>query len=440
MTVQPPSPPYVGPARHTMGSNNKPIARIVMHATVGSEPAVKGAARGVAAMFRTTDRYASAHYVADAAESVQVVYDSLVAEHAPPNQHSIGYELCCSLANEGKDHWARTDHQAMLKIAAQDVARLCLAYDVPIVKLSPADLVNGKHGICGHIDVSNAWHQTTHWDPGPYFPWAQFIGLVHAAAKALTDKPNPQPPRPADADFFVAEISGRWDAPDDPWKQAIANAVHARAEVIMFTETTIDGRMRRVCPDRWDFGRLDDKPGESECSIMWKKAARTRASKPYATRLAETQFYTEKGHLRPPVTSITEALADNDGNVDLFTALHMPSGDSANRLKAHVEVTDAIPEAWDKGRELHPDAGRVLGVDTNRDWRRADVRQAWAETFPMLEMCWNTVPLPDRGTHGAAILDGVAAGTGRLTIASARVLPHVPGLDHTGIIVGLART
>ena len=57
---------------------------------------------------------------------------------------------------------------------------------------------------------------------------------------------------------------------------------------------------------------------------MWKKSACKRASEPYATVLAETQFYTEHGHLRPPVTSITEALEDREtGDLELFTAVQL---------------------------------------------------------------------------------------------------------------------
>lgn len=184
-STSPPSPPYLGPATWHGGNDNKPIHRIVMHATDGSEPGVTGAARATVAYSKATTRPSSFHYVADSRESLQYVYDGTEAYHAPPNQHSLGYELCCSLSNEGKGHWVDADHQRMLKIAALDVAHLCLAYGVPIVKLTVDDLKAGKHGICGHVDVSNAWHETSHWDPGPYFPWDQFIAMVKEEAHKL---------------------------------------------------------------------------------------------------------------------------------------------------------------------------------------------------------------------------------------------------------------
>lgn len=187
-TVAAPAPPYVGPPKFHGSTNNKPIHRYVIHATVGQEPGVKGAARNTVAMTKRTSRPSSYHYISDASETLQLTYDSVVAYHAPPNSNSLGHELCCSLSHEGKGHWADAEHQKMLNLAAQNCAQACAAYDIPVVKLSVADLKAGKRGICGHIDVSNAWHQTSHWDPGPYFPWDQFIALVkHYTANPATD-------------------------------------------------------------------------------------------------------------------------------------------------------------------------------------------------------------------------------------------------------------
>ena len=193
---KPPSPPYVGPPNRHGGTGNKPINRIVIHCTAGAEPGVKGAARGIGRYFQTTDRAASGHYAADSRESVQCAWDSVVCYHAPPNGNSIGYELCCSLANQGKGHWARGDHQSMLGIAAKDIAALCLAYGVPVTRLSGKQLRAGRRGICGHSDVRDAWRQTTHWDPGPHFPWRKFLRLVRREVAALTAEPAKPPAKP----------------------------------------------------------------------------------------------------------------------------------------------------------------------------------------------------------------------------------------------------
>lgn len=185
MKITPPSPVYVGPAKWKGDNHNKPINRVVIHATAGSEPGQMGAAEGVVRYAKQTTRPSSFHYIADSRHSLQYVYDSTVAYHAPPNSNSLGYELCCSLSNAGRYHWETRDHKLMLRICAKDVARLCGAYDIPIKKRSSIGLLLGRRGICGHSDIRDAWHQTTHWDPGPYFPWLAFIVLVRGEHDAL---------------------------------------------------------------------------------------------------------------------------------------------------------------------------------------------------------------------------------------------------------------
>jgi hypothetical protein len=49
---------------------------------------------------------------------------------------------------------------------------------VPAIKVGPSELKAGQRGICSHKDVSDAWHQSDHWDPGTGFPWTNFMALV----------------------------------------------------------------------------------------------------------------------------------------------------------------------------------------------------------------------------------------------------------------------
>ena len=178
-THTPPSPTYLGPAAHTSSGHNKPIHRLVLHSTVSAcEP---GGARSIAAYFRSEKSGGSAHYVVDPKEVIQVVYDDVIAWHAPPNQHSIGIEMCDN-PSTNIHRWNDENHQKMLKRTAKLVARLCLAYDIPARFLSPADLKAGKHGITTHNNVSQAFHESTHWDPG-FWPQKEFMDLVHKYIK-----------------------------------------------------------------------------------------------------------------------------------------------------------------------------------------------------------------------------------------------------------------
>lgn len=192
---EPPAPPYCGPPAHFSLGNNKPIRRIVIHSTVSSCEA--GGARQIAGYFRSQAAGGSAHYVVDPSEVVQAAYDSVVCWHAPPNENSLGIEMCDTPGPVPGDtpgtarykaarkawRWIRPNQMEMLDRTAELTAQLALAYGVPLVFLSPEDLRVGKRGVTTHANVSAAWGQSTHWDPG-FWPRRRFMRLVrkHAAA------------------------------------------------------------------------------------------------------------------------------------------------------------------------------------------------------------------------------------------------------------------
>lgn len=237
MTYKAPAPRYIGPANMNGGPGNKPIDRIVIHCTVSS---CCDSAESIAGYFKQTTKYASAHYVVDAKHTIQSLYDSYIGYHAPPNQHAIGIEMCCTLANQGKGHWRREDHKAMLARTARLTAELCLAYDLPARKVGAAGLRAGKRGITGHVDVSAAFKQSSHWDPGPYFPWRYFIRLVKreiAAIKAeqkakakpvKTAKPKP-PAKPKRKNTNVRKAVDLFDQALDLLAEVPATRKHVKA-------------------------------------------------------------------------------------------------------------------------------------------------------------------------------------------------------------------
>lgn len=187
---------------HTSAGHNLPVSRIVIHGTVS--PCVAGGARNVARYFQQQNSGGSAQYLVDPGEIVQCATDDTICWHAPPNQGSIGIELCDPVSGSAA-RWADASHDKMLRLAAGLVRSLCAKYGIPVVKLSVADLLAGKHGICGHVDVSQAWHQTDHTDPGASFPWPKFIGYI--AGTTPTPTPTPEVDMPlTDADAIkVAE-------------------------------------------------------------------------------------------------------------------------------------------------------------------------------------------------------------------------------------------
>lgn len=201
-------------ADHTSVGSNLPVTRIVIHGTVSRT--FIGGAVSVAGYFTSPLSGGSAHYVVDPATVVQCVAEETIAWHAPPNQGSLGIELCDLVDySEAQSYdWARFPNEAawnarwdlpdfdnMLLLGAALTRELATKYSVPLTEIGPSNLLAGAWGLCGHIDVSNAWHQSDHHDPGVTFPWGRFMSYV-------TNPPTPTPavPTPVQEWFDMSPI------------------------------------------------------------------------------------------------------------------------------------------------------------------------------------------------------------------------------------------
>lgn len=174
--VEPPSPPYI-PAKHH-GGNQATLKRIVLHSTVSDT--YRGAARDIARYFQNPSYVSSAHYAVDPGEVIQMVYDHTIAWHDGTNEQSIGIEMC-EHPSRDVGRWNTDEHQALLARTASLVRQLCLAYEIPLRRITADQIRAGESGICGHDDMAEAYpSRTSHWDPGA-FPWNEFMALVDGA-------------------------------------------------------------------------------------------------------------------------------------------------------------------------------------------------------------------------------------------------------------------
>lgn len=179
-------------ARHHGGNSNTPITRLVIHATcpdVGYPSASKaGRAVSTAEYFASTSRSASAHYVCDVSATVQCLSEETIGYHAPPNSHSIGIEICADGGSRAsfekashaytREQWLSPQVWPAVERAAILARGICHRHHIPVRKLTTAQVKSGMSGICGHDNVSDAFHQSDHDDPGPYFPWNEFIAAI----------------------------------------------------------------------------------------------------------------------------------------------------------------------------------------------------------------------------------------------------------------------
>lgn len=121
---------------------------------------------------------ASYHWAVDLDSIAAMVPPDDIAYHAPPNWHG---EAICLTGRAARD-WTGTsdgvDDWPELRLAATLAGRRCWARGWPVRRLTVAQLQAGQTGICGHVDISAAFKQTDHTDPGVGFPWPAFLELV----------------------------------------------------------------------------------------------------------------------------------------------------------------------------------------------------------------------------------------------------------------------
>jgi len=193
---------WMPPRQWESGRNGLPGPRVaVIHTTEGGEGAT-AAEDGAAYDGRRTDG-TSAHYFVDPDSIVQLVRTPDTAYSAlwHGNQIGIHYELC-GRAGQTVAQWHDADSAAILRLAAAQVARDCRKWGIPAVRLTPAQVRAGAKGICGHVDITGAYPEDhgDHTDPGPNFPWPEFLGYVQSALN------GDGPVTPAEMDQIAAKV------------------------------------------------------------------------------------------------------------------------------------------------------------------------------------------------------------------------------------------
>jgi N-acetyl-anhydromuramyl-L-alanine amidase AmpD len=180
-------------------STGKPcgIRNIVIHTAEigesleGAEALMRACAVGRPPKSDGSANKASWHYAVDANSITQSVRDDHTAWHAPGLSHcSIGIELS-GRARQTRAEWADDFSSRTLELTAQLVARLCAKHGVPHVLCDETGLRYAASGICGHVHVSKAFRKSSHWDPGPAFPWASFLDRVIAYSQHPKTEPAP---------------------------------------------------------------------------------------------------------------------------------------------------------------------------------------------------------------------------------------------------------
>ncbi|GIV00833.1 MAG: hypothetical protein KatS3mg014_2448 [Actinomycetota bacterium] len=174
--------PFVQARNYTPVTGHRPARLVVIHTM--EAPEKPDTAEAVARWFAGPHApRASAHLCVDADSVVQCVRLRDVAWAAPgANRDGVQIELA-GRAAQGAAGWRDPYSQAVLRWASCAVAELVAlsrfaGQPIPVRHVTATEIVAGKSGICGHVDVTRAYHRSTHTDPGPDFPWPDFLTMV----------------------------------------------------------------------------------------------------------------------------------------------------------------------------------------------------------------------------------------------------------------------
>lgn len=165
----------ISPNKHTGRTVARPRV-IVIHTMESSE--TTSTAENVAAYFARPSTKASAHWCVDSDSAVRCVADTDTAWAAPGANHDGLQMELAGRAGQGAAGWDDPYSRSLLENAAILCAEWATTWDIPIRHLSVADLTAGARGFIGHVDASEAYKKSDHWDPGPDFPWATFLARV----------------------------------------------------------------------------------------------------------------------------------------------------------------------------------------------------------------------------------------------------------------------
>lgn len=170
---------WVPPRAFGVGRPYGPPLWIVVHTTEGSE-GLKSAEDGAAYDTWRPDG-TSTHYFHDQDSTVQCVLttDRANAAMATGNHYGIHHELC-GVAAQSPAQWHDAASAGTLRNFAKQAARDAKKWGIPVRRLTTLQVRNHEKGFCEHKNISDAFRESDHQDPGKNYPWDEVLGMIRA--------------------------------------------------------------------------------------------------------------------------------------------------------------------------------------------------------------------------------------------------------------------
>ena len=178
-----PSPNY------SLGRSGSPRL-LVTHTTEGAKTI-----ESLGNFFANPEADVSSHAGADDKPNTIGTYvrrDNRAWTQADANSAAVSIEMC-AFARWPESEWAK--HPNMIDNVATWMAEEAAFYDLPLVRLSPAQAQAGGRGVCQHVDLGAMGGG--HWDCGGGFPMGDVIQMARDGGK----------PEPMTIWYFLQDIT-----------------------------------------------------------------------------------------------------------------------------------------------------------------------------------------------------------------------------------------
>lgn len=116
-----------------------------------------------------------------------------------------------------REQWLK--YPSQLDALARIIFEWTQLHGIPARWLTAEQVRAGKWGLCGHAEISRAFRESDHMDPGPGLPRDLILEKVQKMADSKTPAPTPAPKERATVDLVLDQLAGYPGREFKGWEQ-----------------------------------------------------------------------------------------------------------------------------------------------------------------------------------------------------------------------------